>query len=243
MTQRQEDVSAAARRLARDLTVDDERDLVLWHDADGTPRQTGFHDYAALYAVPGLYEAAYFEHLGGASPALLADLVADVVPATERSSCSVLDVGVGTGVVGELLAPLGFRRLAGMDIEPASEVAVRRDRGDLYEDVRTMDLLALTGADRDWLAARAPRLVTVAGAVGFGHLPEDAFAVLTDLLPPGGLLALTAARDLPHEPELAGHARLLLGPAYAVRAQRDGLHRRTGDGRALEVTGLVLERT
>ena len=243
MTLHQESVSAAARRLAQGLTVDDERDLVLWRDADGTPRETGLHDYAALYAVPGLYEAAYFEHLGGAFPALLADLVAEVVPAGERSSCSVLDVGVGTGVVGEVLAPLGFRRLAGVDIEPASEVAVRRDRGDLYDDVRTLDLLALSGADRAWLSARAPRLLTVAGAVGFGHLPEEAFAVLTDLLPPGGLLALTTARDLPDEPALAGHARLLLGPSYAVRAQRDGLHRRTGDGRPLEVTGLVLERT
>ncbi len=243
MTSRQETVSEAARRLAQSLSVDDERDLVLWRDADGTPRETGLHDYAALYAVPGLYEAAYFEHLGGASPALLADLIAGVVPAAERADCSVLDVGAGTGIVGELLAPLGFRRVAGVDIEPASEVAVRRDRGHRYEDVRTLDLLAQSDADRDWLAARAPRLVTVAGAVGFGHLPEDAFAVLTDLLPPGGLLALTTARDFPHEPELAGHARLLLGPAYTVRAQRDGLHRRTGAGRWLEVTGLVLERT
>lgn len=242
MTLEQESVAQAARRLAQGLTVDDERDLVLWRDADGTPHETGLHDYAALYAVPGLYEAAYFEHLGG-SPALLADLLADVLPAGERAACSVLDVGAGTGIVGELLAPLGFRRVAGLDIEPASELAVRRDRGDRYEDVRTLDLLALSDADRAWLAARAPRLVTVAGAVGFGHLPQDAFAVLTDLLPPGGLLALTTARDFADEPELAGHVRLLLGPAYAVRARRDGLHRRTGDGRWLEVTGLVLERT
>ncbi len=67
--------------------------------------------------------------------------------------------------------------------------------------------------------------------------------MLTGLLPPGGLLALTVARGFEREPELAGHARLLLGPAYRERARRDGLHRHSADGSRLEVTGLVLERT
>lgn len=236
------DVHEAARRLAAGLVVDGERDVVRWFDGD-VPRETGFHDYAALYAVPGLYEAAYFRHLGGASPHLLADLLAEVVPAAERAGHPVLDVGAGTGMVGELLAARGFRRVAGTDLEPASAAAIRRDRPGAYADVRTLDLLHLSADDRAWLAACAPRIVTVAGAVGFGHLPEEAFGVLTGLLPPGGLLALTTARGFEAEPALAGHVRLLSGPAYAERARRDGLHRRTPDGGQLEVTALVLERT
>ena len=236
-------VHEAARRLAADLEVDDERDLVVWRDADGRRRETGFHDYGALYDVQGLYEAAYFHRLGGASPQLLADLLAEVVPAEQRATWPVLDVGAGTGVVGELLAARGFAKIAGTDLEPASANAIRRDRPQAYSSVRALDLTDLSEADRAWLAGLDLRVVTVAGAVGFGHLPAEACAVLTGLLPPGGLLALTVARGFEREPELAGHARLLLGPAYRERSRRDGLHRRGADGSRLEVTALVLERT
>ena len=201
------------------------------------------HDYAGLYAVQGLYEATYYLRLGGASPRLLADVLAEVVPIGERAAVPVLDVGAGTGAVGEALHTHGFGLIAGTDLEPASALALRRDRPGVYSDVRTLDLLAQTAADHRWLDQLAPRVVTVAGAVGFGHLPAAAFGVLTELLPAGGLLALTVAPDLEREPDLAEHVALLYGPSYAVRARRDGLHRRTADGGRLEVTALVLERS
>ncbi|MCW2777412.1 MAG: hypothetical protein JWN17_1137 [Frankiales bacterium] len=108
--------------------------------------------------------------------------------------------------------------------------------------MRVLDLLALTLDDDAWLAALAPDVVTVVAAVGFGHLPLEAFEVLTGLLRPGGVLALTVARDLRTEPSLAGYARLLDGPDYTPAASRDGVHRVTADGRELLVTALVLRR-
>ena len=236
-------VAEAARGLAADLEIDEERDVVRWRRPDGRWTQTGLHDYAALYAVQGLYEAVYVVRLQARSPQLLAETLAEVVPQAERAGCRVLDVGAGTGAVGEHLHLLGFTRVAGTDLEPASEVAVRRDRGAAYADLRTLDLLRLDGDDQRWLAGLAPTVVTVAAAVGFGHLPAEALHVLTGLLPPGGLLALTVARDLEDEPALAAHAALLRGPAYVRRAERVGPHRLTADGGRLEVAALVLERT
>ena len=236
-------VQAAAERLARHLEVDEAADLLRWQDDTGARRETGLHDYAALYAVPGLYEAAYLVVLDGGSPRLLAQALADVVPPGERAQRTVLDVGAGSGAVGEALRAVGFGPVSGTDLEPASERALLRDRPEVYRSARTADLAHPTAEDLAWLAEVAPDVVTVAGAVGYGHLPVEALHVLTRLLPERALLALTVAPDLETAPELAAYAALLYGPAYAGVSRRDGVHRRTGDGRELPVTALVLRRT
>jgi predicted TPR repeat methyltransferase len=233
-------VDAAARRLARDLEIDEAADVVVWRDDAGRAVRTGLHDYAALYAVPGLYEAVYFERLGGRAPAVLAERLAEVV--AEPAAVTVLDVGAGTGAVGGELWARGFRRIFATDLEPASVQAIERDRGELHAGARVCDLVTPSGDDRAWLRSVAPDVVTVAGAVGFGHLPVAAFRTLTERLGPGGLLALTVARGFEREPALAEHAGLFGGGAYRERERRDGLHRRTAAGGELLVTALVLER-
>lgn len=236
-------VHEAAQRRAEHLVLDEAGDVVRWRDDTGREVATGLHDYAALYDVPGLYEAVYFLRFGGRSPHLLAETLAQVVSPPERPGLQVLDVGAGTGVVGEQLRAIGFRRIAGTDLEPAGERAIRRDRGQVYDELRTMDLTRPGDDDLGWLRALAPQVVTIVGAVGFGHLPVEALAAVTRALPHRGLLAVTVAHRFEQEPELAGHAALLLGPAYRERARGTGLHRRTADGGRLEVTALVLERT
>ncbi len=231
----------AARELLDGLVVDEGRDVVRWLGPDDALREAGLHDYAALYAVPGLYEAVYFLHLEGRSPRLLATALATAVPEAERAGRRVLDVGAGTGEVGSALAAVGFTSVVGTDLEPASAVALARDRPGVYRDARTTDLTALTPDDLAWLDGAAADVVTVAGAVGYGHLPVAAFAALTRLLPAGGLLALTAAPDLETAPELAPYAELLLGPAYEVVVRREGVHRRSARG-LLAVVALVLRK-
>lgn len=243
LTQRELPVHEAAQRRAEHLTVDETRDVVRWRDDTGRQVETGFHDYAALYQVPGLYEAAYFLRLGGRAPHLLAEVLAQVVPRCERPDLQVLDVGAGTGVVGEHLAAVGFRRIAGTDLEPDAARAVLRDRGHIYGRFRAMDLTRPSDGDLTWMRVLAPQIAAVAGAVGFGHLPVEALATVTRALPQGGLLAVTVAHGFEEEPALEGYGALLFGPAYRQRARREGLHRRTADGARLAVTALVLERT
>lgn len=235
-------VQQAARRLALTVQVDEAQDLVRWSDGS-VQRTTGLHDYGALYAVPGLYEAVYVEHLGSGSPALLAAALGEVVPPQERSGRRVLDAGAGTGLVGEHLVAAGFAPVWAVDLEPASASAVLRDRPGCHRGARALDLLAMTDDDRAWLGEVAPDVVTVSGAVGFGHLPAAAFVVLADLLPAGGLLAVTVAPDLATAPELAEHAAVLLGPRFTEVARWAGVHRRTGPGEQLPVHALVLEHT
>lgn len=222
------------------LDVDEERDLVTWTAPSGEQRRTGLHDYAALYAVPGLYDAVYGGRLRARSPELLAGLLADTLPALP--DLTVLDVGCGTGAVGSELRARGAGRVVGVDLEPTVETAVPRDRPGTYAEVRALDLLALRPDEQAWLEGLAPDVVTCVAAVGFGHLPLAAFEVLTGLLRPRGVLGLTVARDLREDPTLAGYAALLDGEAYAPLGSRAGVHRVTTDGRELLVTALVLLR-
>ena len=233
-------LQSAVDALLPDLDVDEERDVVSWTAASGEGRQTGLHDYAALYAVPGLYEAVYADRLQARSPELLAGLLGDALP--QLPSLTVLDVGCGTGAVGGELRAVGARRVVGVDLEPMVEVAVPRDRPGAYDEVRALDLLSLSAVERAWLEGLAPDVVTCVAAVGFGHLPLAAFEVLTGLLRPGGHLAVTVARDLREDPALREYADLLDGPSYAPVASRDGVHRITVDGHELLVTALVLVR-
>ena len=213
---------------------------------------TGLHDYRALYAVPGLYEAVYRVRLGMRSPQLLAQVLASVCP-VRRDQLQVLDVGAGTGCVGAALSTAGFRRVAGTDLEPASIIAIGRDRGAIYTSARRMTssrwssatskLAAPTATDVGWLTQLAPDVVTVAGAIGWDHLPVAAFHTLTRLLRPGALLAATVSQGYASVPELADYVELFIGAAYRERARRDGLHRWTAQGTPMHVTALVLERT
>ncbi len=237
------DVDGAAAALAERLVIDETRDVVHWHGSGGRPEVTGLHDYRALYAVPGLYEAVYLIRLGMRSPQLLAQVLASVCPPVRRAQLQVLDVGAGTGCVGAALSTAGFRRVAGTDLEPASITAIGRDRGAIYTSARRIDLTAPTTADAGWLTQLAPDIVTVAGAIGWDHLPVAALHTLTRFLRPGALLAATVSQGYASVPELAGYAELFAGAAYRERARRDGLHRWTARGTPMHVTALVLERT
>jgi len=237
------DVDGAAAVLAEQLVIDETRDVVYWQAPGAEPRQTGLHDYGALYAVSGLYEAVDLVRLGVRSPQLLAEVLASVCPSVRRAQLQVLDVGAGTGCVGAALSAAGFQRIAGTDLEPAGITAIGRDRGDIYTGARAIDLTAPTPADLAWLTQLAPDVVTVAGAIGWGHLPVAALHTLTRLLRPGALLAATLSQGYASVPELTGYVELFTGAAYRERARRDGLHRWTAQGFPLNVTALVLERT
>jgi hypothetical protein len=64
--------------------------------------RVAFHDYAALYAVPGLYDRVFGEELGMCSAQRVVDLYARVPKQLDRppSAERVLDLGAGNGIGG-----------------------------------------------------------------------------------------------------------------------------------------------
>src|SRR5699024_9577645 len=69
---------------------------------DGREERIGFHDYAAIYAHPGLYEQLFHDRLKCTSPRKLSALLRDVASGGggDPTRLRVLDVGAGNGMVG-----------------------------------------------------------------------------------------------------------------------------------------------
>ena len=151
------------------------------------------HDYARIYAVPGLYEHVVQEQLQCRSPQVAAEgfLRAVARLGLEASSTTVLDVGAGTGLVGELLLRGGVRRVVGVDALPAARTACIRDRPDVYADYLVGDLAS---ADSEFSAALREHglagLVS-AGAFGGTHAPPAALVNALAVLAPGAPVVLT----------------------------------------------------
>ena len=155
-------------------------------------RRFRFHDYHALYSIPGLYEQLFYDELKCDSPRTVCGLLHDQLEQTDAdpSDLRVLDVGAGNGMVGEELQGLGARTLVGVDIIEEAEMAAERDRPGVYDAYYTVDLTAMpAGVRRDLRNRRLNTLVTVA-ALGFGDIPPQAFAEAFNLITDHGWVAL-----------------------------------------------------
>jgi SAM-dependent methyltransferase len=151
------------------------------------------HDYARIYSVPGLYEHVVQKRLQCRSPQAAAEgfLRAAVQAGLDPGSMTVLDVGAGTGLVGELLLRGGVKRLVGVDALPAARTACIRDRPGVYAGYLIGDLAS---GDSDLCAALREHGfggLVAAGAFGGTHAPPAALVNALAVLPPGAPVALT----------------------------------------------------
>lgn len=104
----------------------------------------------------------------------------------------ILDAGAGTGLVGEIMAPLGYRDLHAMDLSLGMLEEARR-KG-LYQDFRQMTLGEELGYDTDSFDA-----VISVGVFTTGHAPPHAFDELARITKPGGHIVFSLRVDLYEE--------------------------------------------
>ena len=146
---------------------------------DGERRRIRFHDYAEIFALPGLYEQIFYEGLECDSPRTVADLLGEHLRATGRdcSELTVFDVGAGNGMVGEQLESLGVPTIVGADIIEAAAEATERDRPGIYDDYLVVDLTDIPRDARDELEARRFNCLVTVAALGFGDIPPEALPI------------------------------------------------------------------
>ncbi len=193
----------------------------------GERTRVSFHDYAAIYAVPGLYERAFYDTLSMCSSRVVCGLYADALATLGRPAADerVLDLGAGNGIGGEeLRREVGVGEVVGIDLEPAAEQAAARDRPGTYAQYLTADLDAHPEVLDDLGVVSA---VVACSAIGAGHIGLDLLtAIVTRAVRPGGLLAFAVADELVPAflEELAPRVRA--EPLGSV----DYVHRRQTDG-------------
>ena len=145
------------------------------YSADNAAELTKTYDaWAATYDLDMLT-------IGYANPAVAVGLVARHV---RPSDGRILDAGVGTGIVGELLSILGYGDLVGIDMSEGM-LAKARARN-VYSELRNRALGGPLDFDDDVFSA-----VVSFGVFTPGHAPSAAFDELVRVTRPGGHLIFT----------------------------------------------------
>jgi predicted TPR repeat methyltransferase len=117
-------------------------------------------------------------------------VVAETVLSHHPQAGSALDVGCGTGLVGQALRARGFTgRLVGLDISPAS-LAVAREGG-TYDAVEEADLQQPLPVEDD-----AHDAVVCVGVMTYLPDVEAIWRELARVTRPGGLVVVTQREDL-----------------------------------------------
>ena len=193
------------------------------------------HDYARIYAEPGLYEYVVQDRLGCRSPQVAVEgfLRAVARLGLEPSSMTVLDVGAGTGLVGELLRCGGVARVVGVDSLPAARVACLRDRPGVYADYVVGDF-SLGNELPQALRPYAFGGLVAAGAFGGAHATPRALENALAQLPSGAPVAFTIDERWMDESDPDGFGaavkRLVVGGGLSVTERTRFQHRVTTTG-------------
>ena len=124
---------------------------------------------------------------GYATPAVAAGFFGRYVEPNDAQT--VLDAGAGTGMMGEILAPLGYHYLVGIDISQQM-LDLARKKG-VYNELRQMEL----GGPLD-LPSDAFGTVVSTGVFAAGHAPPESFDELIRVSRPGGHVIFSVRTDV-----------------------------------------------
>jgi precorrin-6B methylase 2 len=151
------------------------------------------HDYERFYAEPGLYEDVVQELLRCRSPQVAAEALAYALARLGIDPIDVvlLDLGAGTGIVGELATAGGVPRVIGLDALKSARTACTRDRPGVYCDYLVGDLAAPPSELLTSLRRHRPTALISAGAMGGTHAPPAVLATTVNLLPAGAPVVFT----------------------------------------------------
>jgi hypothetical protein len=159
--------------------------IAVYHE-DGTVEEVALHDYARVYALPGVYEQIVQEDLGCRSPTHVAGMLAGALGALGRdlSQTRVIDVAAGNGISGEALRAAGMDVVLGTDIVPAAREAALRDRPGAYDEYLTLDLTALSARQAEHLRSLRANALTCVAPVGTvsDTVPPQVIATVCRLL-------------------------------------------------------------
>jgi predicted TPR repeat methyltransferase len=106
-----------------------------------------------------------------------------------EDGAAVLDAGVGTGLIGDILAPLGYRDLVGNDIS-TNMLELARKKG-AYRELHQMEL----GKQLD-LPTDAFSAVVATGVFTAGHAPPESFDDLIRVTKSGGHMIFSVRTDV-----------------------------------------------
>ena len=128
---------------------------------------------------------ADLQSLGFSGPKAGAETLAKYVADKEAK---VLDAGAGTGMVGEELARLGFKRITALDLSPGM-LMTANDKF-VYEELVVGELGKQLGFETGQFAG-----TTCIGTLTFGHAPPESLDELVRVTKAGGTVVFSMRTD------------------------------------------------
>ena len=134
------------------------------------------------------YDKDLEEDFAWNAPRTAALVFAKLVP----KEAAVLDAGAGTGLVGEVLAELGYTDMVAMDLSEGMLEQARQKQ--VYRECRQMVL----GEPLDFESGQFDGIISV-GVFTLGHAPASSFDELIRITKPEGLIVFSLRTDVYQE--------------------------------------------
>lgn len=215
----------------------------VWVHTEQQWREIRLHDYAEIFAVPGLYERIFSETLDCDSPRVVTDHLVSVLADHDYDLTDMtgLDLGAGNGMVGEQLAARGITDLVGLDRIPEAAAAARRDRPGIYRDYLVGDITTPDlGAAAHSVGAN---LLICVAALGFGDIPVAAFDEAVHALRAGSWVAFNIKTEFLAGGDPAGFtdhlAEQVMYGELTIIDETSYIHRRARSGAPLRYTSII----
>lgn len=228
--------------------LDQDEEWFELEEEDGTWRRVRFHDYGAIFDVPGLYERLFHDLLACSSPRRVAAMFAEVVAdlGWTGRALRLLDVGAGNGMVGAEFRARGVASAVGIDILPEARRAALRDRPEVYEEYFVLDLTDPDPEALEGLRGRRFDCLACVAALGFGDIPPAAFLAALELVQTPGLVAFNLKEDFLSSESPTGFDRLVRDlvrtGVLRVESYRRYAHRLSAAGEPLHYAAIVASK-
>lgn len=157
-----------------------------------------------------IFEKHLVETLQYRIPWVIAEAVTALNPAP---FAAVLDLGCGTGLVGDALGPTRAPIVDGVDLSPKMVEETRRKGR--YRTLLADDIVH--AMDRPGLRSAGYDLVTAADVFIYVGALDEVFPRVRDLLPPGGLFAFSLEHTESDGYEIQASSRYAHGEGYTAR--------------------------
>ena len=128
---------------------------------------------------------ADLESLGFIGPRTAAETLAKYISDPESK---LLDAGAGTGMVGQELARLGFKRITALDLSPG--MLMTANEKFVYEELVVGELGKPLSFETDAFDS-----TTCVGTFTFGHAPAESLDELVRVTKPGGYVVFSIRTD------------------------------------------------
>ena len=148
----------------------------------------GSKDYDELTGKYNEWAAAYdadLESLGFTGPRTAAETLAKYISDPEAK---LLDAGAGTGMVGQELARLGFKRVTALDLSPGMLMVANEKF--VYEELVVGELGKPLSFESDAFDS-----TTCVGTFTIGHAPPESLDELVRVTKPGGYVVFSIRTD------------------------------------------------